>query len=151
MPYTYKKKVLQAVIISSLLYGSESWFEAKLKMLEQMYYGALKALLGVRETTRTDVILLETGMPTVKELISMRTIAFVKKNVRADKDSTPLAKAFKMCEDKGTSGYRYSGSRTEIITFCSHAVKNFGSKTQYGRDSNALGISLNEVELYHKS
>ena len=107
MPYMYKKKVLQAAIISSLLYGSESWFDAKLKMLEQMYYGALKSLLGVRETTQTDVILIETGMPTVKELISMRTIAFVKKNVRADKDSTPLAKAFKMCEDKGTCGYRY--------------------------------------------
>ena len=72
-----------------------------------MYIGALKALLGVRETTRTDILLLETGMPTLKELISMRTTVFAKKNIRADKDDTPLAKAFKMCEEKGTSGYRH--------------------------------------------
>ena len=107
MPYVYKKKVLLAAIISSLLYSSESWFEAQLKTLEQMYVGALKALLGVRETTRTDVILIETGMPTLKELISLRTVRFMKKNIRSDKDDTPLAKAYKMCEEKGTSGYRY--------------------------------------------
>ena len=72
-----------------------------------MYVGALKALLGVRETTRTDVILIETGMPTLKELISLRIVRFMKKNIRSDKDDTPLAKAYKMCEEKGTSGYRY--------------------------------------------
>ena len=43
----------------------------------------------------------------MKELISIRTVAFMRKNLKADKDSTPLAKAFKMCELKGTSGYRY--------------------------------------------
>ena len=57
MPYMYKKKVLQAAIISSLLYSCESWLDAKMKELEQMYIGALKAVLGVRETTRTELIL----------------------------------------------------------------------------------------------
>ena len=81
MPYMYKKKVLQAAIISSLLYSCESWLDARTKELEQMYIGALKALLGVRETTRTDIVHLETGMPTLKELISMRTTVFVEKNI----------------------------------------------------------------------
>ena len=155
MPYTYKKKVLQAVIISSLLYGSESWFEAKLKVLEQMYYGALKALLSVRETTRNDVILLETGMPTVKELISMRTIAFVKKNVRADKDSTPLAKAFKMCEEKGTSGYRYLKRLLDSpqIVCLQETKRNFaqetGTKAVTYKEMNP-GLNVHKVYLSDK-
>ena len=33
MPYIYKKQVLQAAIISSLLYSCESWFDANLKTL----------------------------------------------------------------------------------------------------------------------
>ena len=155
MPYIYKKKVLQAAIISSLLYGSESWFDAKLKVLEQMYYSALKALLGVRETTRTDVILLETCMPTVKERIRMRTIAFVKKNVRADKDSTPLAKAFKMCEDKGTSGYRYLKRLLDSpqIVCLQETKQNFeretGTKAVTYKEMNP-GLKVHKVYLTDK-
>ena len=69
MPYQYKKKVLQAVILSSLLYGCETWLTDQLKTMEQLYISAIKSLLGVRQTTRTDVVLLESGMPTLKELI----------------------------------------------------------------------------------
>ena len=107
MPDQYKKKVLQAAIISSLVYSCESWFTDSLKQMEKMYISALKSLLGVRETTRTDVVLLETGMPTLQELIKMRSTAFIKKNVNASIDDTPLARVYKMCEEKGTNGYRY--------------------------------------------
>ena len=107
MPYRYKKDVLQAVLITSLLYCCESWFTENLKLMEQRYIGALKALLGVRETTRTDVVLLETGMPTLNELIKKRTSAFLKKNINAAADDTPLVKVYRMCEAKSTGGYRY--------------------------------------------
>ena len=56
MPYQYKKKVLQAAIMSSLLYSCESWFTENLKEMEQLYVAALKSLLGVRETTRTKLL-----------------------------------------------------------------------------------------------
>ena len=107
MPYKYNKEVLEAAIISTLLNTDASWFTERLKKLEQSYIGALKALLDVRETTRTDVVLLETGMPTLKEFIRKKTVAFVKKNVRGDIEDTPLAKAYKLCERKGTPGYAY--------------------------------------------
>ena len=64
-------------------------------------------LLGVRESTRTDIVLLETGMPTLKELVKNRQAAFIKKNIRGDIEETPLSKAFKMCQNKSTKGYRY--------------------------------------------
>ena len=77
-----------------------------LKEMEQLYVAAIKSLLGVRNTTRTDVVLLEAGMPTLHELIKMRSTAFMKKNVNAAITETPLAKVYKMCEAKGTGGYR---------------------------------------------
>jgi hypothetical protein len=78
MPYVYKKMVLEAAIMCSLMYGCESWLTEQFKVLEKSYIGALKALLGVRETTRTDVVLLETGMPTLSEFIRKRTASFIK-------------------------------------------------------------------------
>ena len=107
MPYQYKKTVLQAAILSSLVYSCESWFTENLKQMEKLYISALKSLLGVRETTRTDVVLLETGMPTLQELIKKRSAAFIKKNVNDRSDETPLVKIFKMCEEKETGGYLY--------------------------------------------
>ena len=89
----------------SLMYGCESWLTEQFKVLEKSYIGALKALLGVRETTRTDIVLLETGMPTLREFIRKKTASFVKKNVRGDIDETPLAKVYKMCEQNRTPGY----------------------------------------------
>ena len=106
-PYMYKKKVLQAVIIQSLFYGCETWLTDQSKPMEQLYISALKALLGVRETTHTDIVFLETGMPTLKELIRKRTSSFVKKNIRGDIDETPLSIVYQMCQMKGTPGYCY--------------------------------------------
>ena len=107
MPYQYKKKVLQAVITSSLLYGCESWLTDSYKDAERKYIAALRALLGVREATPANIIYLETGMPKLNELVRMITGKFIKKNIRGDKDDTPLAKSFKTCQSKGTKGYRY--------------------------------------------
>ena len=46
-------------------------------------------------------------MPTLKELVKNRQAAFIKKNIRGDIEETPLAKIFKMCQNKSTKGYRY--------------------------------------------
>ena len=109
MPYGFKKKVLEAVIISSLLYGCETWLAATgLKDVEKMYVGAVKAVLGVRETTRNDVILIEAGMPSLQELITKRTRTFMTKELNADRPSdTPLIKIYKLCEAKRTNGYDF--------------------------------------------
>ena len=74
MPYMFKKKVLEAAITSSLLYGCESWLSNHAKEVEKGYISAIKSLLGVRDTTRYDTILLESGMPTMSMLIRKRTV-----------------------------------------------------------------------------
>ena len=141
MPYQYKKKVLQAVILSSLLYGCETWLTDQLKTMEQLYISAIKSLLGVRQTTRTDVVLLESGMPTLKELIRKRTSSFVKKNIRGDIDETPLARVYKMCETKGTPGYRY------IKDLLDNEIDGTldDLKTKFGEETGTKALKYKEI------
>ena len=107
MPYKFKRKVLDAVMLS-LFYGCESWLSEQTKSVEVLYRGALKALLGVRGTTRNDTILIETGMPLLKDLIAERTKRYVKKKLLDEKDEeTPLFKIYKLCEENKTKGHQF--------------------------------------------
>ena len=106
MPYVFKKKVLEAAIISSLLHGCETWLGAEFKELEKMYVSAVKAVLGVRETTRNDTSLIEAGMPSVQQLIKKRTCDFMGKELNSGRTrDTPLIKIYKLCESKRTKGF----------------------------------------------
>ena len=108
MPFLFKKQVLEAAIVSGLLYGCETWLSTNPKEVEKMYIGAVKSVLGVRETTRGDTVLIEAGMPSLKQLIVKRTSSFLKKELFATRTvDTPLIKIYKMCEAKRTGGFRF--------------------------------------------
>ena len=109
MPYIYKKKVLDAVIISSLLYGCESWLTENLKEVDHLYISAIKSLLGVRDTTRNDTVLIESGMPTIHDLVWKRSNAFFKKQFLGNDDvfdEKPLIKIYRLCERERTVGFK---------------------------------------------
>ena len=106
MPYVFKKKVLEAMIVSSLLYGCESWLGTDFKEIEKLYVSAVKAILGVRETTRNDTSLIEAGMPSTRELIRKRTRTFLNKELNSGRiRETPLMKIYRLCEGKRTKGF----------------------------------------------
>ena len=110
MPYKFKKQVLEAMILSSLLYACESWLTVNVKEVEKAYISALKSLLGVRVTTRSDTVMIESGMPSISERITKRTSVFLKKKLLGDHDhadETPLQKIYKICEAKQTRGYKF--------------------------------------------
>ena len=68
MPYIYKNKVFDAVIVPSLLYGCESWWIEDMEEVNKFYLSAIKSIIGVRDTTRNDTVLVESDMPSVKGL-----------------------------------------------------------------------------------
>ena len=91
-----------------ILYACETWLSVNAKEVEKMYISALKALLGVRDTTRSDMIFIESGLPSIVERISKRTSKFVKKELLIEQvDRTPLQKIFDICKTKQTKGYKY--------------------------------------------
>ena len=72
-PFLVKKKVVDACFYTSLLYGCESWLEEKVSPdLEKLYMKGLKCLLGVRAQTANDIVLIESGYPSLRALIKSR-------------------------------------------------------------------------------
>ena len=144
MPYVFKKKVLESAIITSLFYGCESWISYKKSKVEKMYMDAIKAALGVRQTTRNDTVLFEAGMSTVKIMIAEKTKRYVKKKLVEERDDeTPLSKIYQMCEQNDTIGYNFiiECLNTEQVEDLNKLKENFtsnqsGSKALAYKDLN---------------
>lgn len=66
MPFTYKRNVFDAAMMSALLHGSESWTTNKIKSMEKQYYKLIKFQLGVTRNTRVSLCMLETGISALK-------------------------------------------------------------------------------------
>ena len=107
LPFSIKRKVLDACFVSSILYSGETWLTSDLKALESMYTTAIKALLGVRKSTCTDLCLIESGYPTLKALVMKRRIDFLKKTIPHLDREDPLSRALDLCEKANTNGYKY--------------------------------------------
>ena len=69
MPFHIKRKVVESAFNVALLYGCESWLGCTVKATEKLYIGAIKALLGVRASTCTDLGYVEIGMPPLQDLL----------------------------------------------------------------------------------
>ena len=66
VPYPFKKKIAEACVLSTILYGSETWLNENFSKLENICHKIIKALLGVRAITCNDTCLFEAGMPSFK-------------------------------------------------------------------------------------
>ena len=69
IPFIVKKRVFDAVLMSTILYGCESWLNADLRPVVKLYNWAIKLLLGVRKTTCNEICYLELGLPPLKDLV----------------------------------------------------------------------------------
>jgi hypothetical protein len=78
-----------------------------LKPIESIYVRAIKAVLGVRVTTCTDVCLLESGYPRLKAYIQNKRSAYLKKNITYLQDCDPLKLALDISRQANTKGYRF--------------------------------------------
>ena len=102
-PFDVKKKVVDACFNTSLLYGCESWLEDKvLPDLEQLYMKGIKSLLGIRSQITADVVLLESGYPSLRALIKSKQKAFFQNMINERKDmlDDPFMHAVRLTQDK---------------------------------------------------
>lgn len=68
-PFIVKRRLFDAALMSSLLYGCESWVGADIKPVQKLYNWAMKELLGVRRATTNNVCYAELGYPSLPDLI----------------------------------------------------------------------------------
>ena len=78
IPFIVKKRVFHAALMSSILYGCESWLDGNIKPMENLYNMCMKHLLGVRKTTNTNLCMIELGFPPLKSLVKQRQRKFFK-------------------------------------------------------------------------
>ncbi|XP_068242383.1 uncharacterized protein [Palaemon carinicauda] len=79
VPFYVKKKLFNDALISTILYGCESWINGDLKPIVKLYNWGIKQLLGVRKSTCNDLCYLEVGMPTLKAIVRDKQRKFFKK------------------------------------------------------------------------
>ena len=100
-PLSVKLKVLHACVTSSLLHNCEAFGPKLPKQLESTYYSLIKACLGVRISTPNKLVLIESGMPTLKSMIYSRQLNFFTKYLGNLKENTPRKDVFVSMLDSG--------------------------------------------------
>ena len=98
IPFQVKKRVFDACLMSSILYGCESWLDADLKPVRKLYNWSLKNLLDVRLTTCNDVCYVEAGYPPLHALVKCKQRIFFSKmwSERQRMEDDPLTLAIKI-------------------------------------------------------
>ena len=76
VPFIVKRRVFDAALMSSLMYGCESWVCADIKPVIKLYNWSLKQLLGVRRTTSNQVCYAEAGYPSLPDFIRYKQHKF---------------------------------------------------------------------------
>ena len=76
VPFVAKWKVVTAAFNAAILYGCEGWLDCSCNVMNSLYVGGLKMLLGVRSTTTNDLCLLELGMPPLQALVKDKQQSF---------------------------------------------------------------------------
>ena len=118
-PFQVKKRVLEAAFLSTILYGCESWLKVPLKAVEVMYMKAVRALLGVRATTPTNLCLLEGGLKPLESLVKSRQKKFFVKMMakRADMMDDPLMHAINITKELNRPMWSYVESVLSVENF----------------------------------
>ena len=69
IPFYLKKQIFDSCLVSSILYGCETWLSDDLKEVNKVYIRMVKVLLGVRESTPTANCLIKLGLRDVNTLV----------------------------------------------------------------------------------
>lgn len=113
VPFPIKKRVAEACVFSSLLYGSETWFTENLGKVEPLYTKVIKSLLGVRNTTCNDICLLEASMPSLKAVINKKMQQYIQAKVPRLDCEDPLWKAIELCRTVNTKTFQHISKMLE--------------------------------------
>ena len=105
IPFIVKRRVLDAALMSTLLYGCESWLGADLKPMSKLYNWCLKELLGVRRSTCNEVCYAELGYPSLPQIVALKQHKFFR-NIQLERSymrDDPLNFAINLVSNDNTA------------------------------------------------
>ena len=108
-PFWIKRRVMDAALMTSVLYGCESWIGRGINAAQSAYMTILKTMLGVRQSTPNDLILLELGYPSLQGRVRDSQRKFLQKILaeRSGMVDDPLMEIWNICRDARTRGAKY--------------------------------------------
>ena len=106
LPFKLKKQVAESCIISSILYGCETWFTPSYGKIETMYMKIIKGMLSVRPSVCNDLCLLEASMLPIRQLIAARRNRYINKKFNNLNVDTPLGMAYNLAKLADTKSSR---------------------------------------------
>ena len=89
-PIHIKIKVLNSCIIASILHNCETWANTNIQQLEVKYRRMLKCILGVKQSTCSELLFVELSIFPIGIQIMMKQFKFWKKVKTVIKDDDPL-------------------------------------------------------------
>ena len=103
IPFYIKKQVFDSCLLSSLLYGCETWFTNNLKEIEHVYIRMIKVLLGFRESTPSANCLIGLGQKNLKYIVNERRKSFLMKKFSNIDTEEPLNVMVEICKVQNTN------------------------------------------------
>ena len=76
-PFHVKKKVWESALMCAILYSSETWLCDNFRAIERPYMNSLKLLLGVRQSTCNDLVLVDAGVGDAKRIVQVKESRFI--------------------------------------------------------------------------
>lgn len=101
--------MFDAALMSSIVYGCESWLDADTKPVVKLHNWARNQLLGMRKTTLNIVCYVELGYPSLPDLVRYKEHNFLKKmwDERSSMNDDPLSFAMKRVVNENTTTGKY--------------------------------------------
>ena len=109
-PFWVKRKVLDAALLSTILYGCEVWLGNSVKAMTATYNASIRNLLGVRSTTATDLCLIEAGYPSLEarvKNIQRKVVQKLLMDPARSRQDDPFLAIWHLCKEEKTKGYKY--------------------------------------------
>ena len=153
-PIDIKIKVLNACIMSSLLYYSETWTNSQINRLQVVYRRMLKSILGVGMTTCSEFLYIELGVLPIRSHIMIKQWEFWKK-INDMSDENPIIYIVKKARQFHVKEIKYYDSlieryscKEEIVTESFENIKNtIRAKAIAGRSKYLTYLLVNpEIE-----
>lgn len=150
-PFHIKLKVFDACILSSILYGCESWLCEDLASVNTIYMRAIKLLLGVRASTPNNTCLIELGYPTLKEIVRKRQRTFYTNYIqsRQNINHDPLFFTFELVKNSYPSIVKHLTTNLNIQNL--EYIKNQVRISNKTKSMSYLSLNPNLLthEIYH--
>ena len=149
-PVDVKLKVLDACIMSSVLYNSETWANVNVDRLEIIHRRMLRSILGIGTTSCNEVLYIELGVSSIRTRIMIKQFEFWKKVLEMT-DENPLkyaisiAKRYKLKEIAHYEKLHEKFSSKEEITtkFLDEMKSVIHHKAMKGRSKYLTYLQIN--------